>query len=344
MSLKILIGAAGSGKSKQLVKEMTERSVQLPDDTFFAIVPEQATLNMQQSVVRNVRGGATMNIDVVSFNRLAQVIFSDLGMDVSNVLDDTGKVLILRQVLEDCKEDLQVYQSKVRMPGFSQRIKSAVTELKQYGIGDNELFLMQESAQEKGNGLLYAKLEDLRLISRKFDEKIRGAYHSSEELLALFAAHVKDSRRLPGAHLYLDGFTGFTPVQYQLLTELLKVAADVTITLTLPEAAVRPSCPEYDLFHLSNQTLSRLSSAAENARTELFVTTGNSDSGSETSPSETGLTSARKSEEPGHPKPPVCKIFPAANPESEVLFAAKEILRLVQEDGLRFREIGRAHV
>ena len=139
MSLTILVGGAGSGKSKQLVTEMAERSIQLPNDKFFVIVPEQATLNMQQSVVRHVRGGATMNIDVVSFNRLAQVVFSDLGMDVSNVLDDSGKVLILRQVLEECKEDLKVYKSKVHMPGFSQRIKSAVTELKQYGIGDNEL-------------------------------------------------------------------------------------------------------------------------------------------------------------------------------------------------------------
>ena len=324
MSLTILVGGAGSGKSKQLVTEMAERSIQLPNDKFFVIVPEQATLNMQQSVVRHVRGGATMNIDVVSFNRLAQVVFSDLGMDVSNVLDDSGKVLILRQVLEECKEDLKVYKSKVHMPGFSQRIKSAVTELKQYGIGDNELFLMQESAQEKGNGLLFSKLEDLRLITRKFDDKIREDFRASEELLVLFAEHVKEAGRLYGSHIYLDGFTGFTPVQYQLLTELLKTAADVTLTLTVPENEIKDPCPEYDLFHLSNQTLERLFSSSEKAGTEVRVVPARKDvkSGSE-----------------GAEKTPDCRIFAAADLKAEVTFAAKEILRIVQEEGFRYRDI-----
>ena len=167
MSLQIVVGAASSGKSNRLVKDLVERSLVLPDERFFIIVPEQATLNMQRSVVRAIQNvkmqadensdqqiAATMNIDVVSFDRLAHVVFADLGIDAANILDDTGKVLILRQVLDDCKDDLEVYQSKVHQAGFAQRIKSQVTELKQYGIDDNMLYLMQESAEANGNRLL----------------------------------------------------------------------------------------------------------------------------------------------------------------------------------------------
>ncbi len=383
MSLTIIIGAAASGKSNLLVSGMAERSLALPEDKFFAIVPEQATLNMQQSVVRHVKNGATFNIDVVSFNRLAQVVFSDLGLDVSNVLDDTGKVLILRQVLEDCKEDLKVYQSKVHMPGFAQRMKSAVTELKQYGIDDNELFLMQESADRKGNRLLYSKLDDLRLITRKFDEKIKDAYRASEELLVLFAEQVKNSPRLCGSHIYLDGFTGFTPVQYRLLKELLRYAADVTVALTLPEDRIKDPCPEYDLFYLSNQTLTKLSEAAEEAGVEVSILSpGESgaesrvkesgispgESGAESRVKESGISPGRSGAEsrvkesgtePGesgaesqgmqaegsksrrdNPERKIQgRIFAASDIDQEVTFAAKEILRLVKEEGLRYREI-----
>lgn len=339
MSLQIVIGAASSGKSNRLVKDLVERSLALPDERFFIIVPEQATLNMQRSVVRAIQNvkmeadrtlaskntgaqdgqlpAATMNIDVVSFDRLAHVVFADLGIDAANILDDTGKVLILRQVLDDCKDDLEVYQSKVHQAGFAQRIKSQVTELKQYGIDDNMLYLMQESAEANGNRLLNAKLQDLRLITRKFNEKIKDAYRAAEELLALFADCVSKSERIKKSHIYLDGFTGFTPVQYRLLEQFLRYAADVNVTVTVAKDRVRENCPEYDLFHLSNQTYFKLLETAVDAGTKVLPDV-------DVSEQDKNIT---------------CGIFPAADLKEEALFAAKEILRLIRDEGYRYREI-----
>ncbi|MBR3309343.1 MAG: exodeoxyribonuclease V subunit gamma [Lachnospiraceae bacterium] len=330
MSLQIVVGAASSGKSNQLITDLTERSLRLPEEKFFIIVPEQATLNMQLNVVKHLqmqgakgtpvlKTAATMNIDVVSFDRLAHVVFADLGIDAANILDDTGKVLILRQVLEDCKEDLAVYQSKVHQSGFAQRIKSQVTELKQYGIDDNLLYLMQESAETSGNRLLYAKLQDLRLITRKFNEKIKDAYRSAEELLALFADCVSKSERIKNSHIYLDGFTGFTPVQYRLLEQFLRYANDVNVTITVPEERICGNCPEYDLFYLSNQTYIKLIETAAAAGTEVLPVIDVKEADAEN----------RRS----------CKIFPASDQKEEVLFTAKEILRLVRDEAYRFREI-----
>lgn len=132
MALQIITGGASSGKSNKLVTDMVRRSLAHQEEKFFVIVPEQATLNMQQSVVQHIQiitrkeTAATMNIDVVSFDRLAHVVFADLGVDAANILDDTGKVLILRQVLEDCKEDLEVYKSKLFKAIFTNRCSSAI--------------------------------------------------------------------------------------------------------------------------------------------------------------------------------------------------------------------------
>ena len=315
--LRMILGAAGSGQSDMLVKDMVERSMSFPDETFFVIVPEQATLAMQQNVVSHLESGATFNIDVVSFDRLARVVFSDLGLRTDNVLDDTGKVLILRQVLEKIKDDLVVYGKKVPLSGFTHRIKSAITELRQYGIDDNGLYLMEVSAEAGKNDLLRAKLQDLRLILKEYREAIRGTYYGMEELLDLFASHVSESERLRNAHFYLDGFTGFTPVQGKLLTELLKVAKDVTCALTIPKESVREHCPEYDLFYLSNQTLMRLKHAAEEAGCEI---------------ADPVFADRNK-------KPAKAEVFAASDLEAEVTFAAKEILSLVSEENYRFRDI-----
>ncbi|MCF0230283.1 MAG: ATP-dependent nuclease, partial [Parasporobacterium sp.] len=148
---------------------MVESSVAHPSLYYIAIVPEQSTLRMQREVVAAHPAHAVMNIDIVSFERLAHRVFQELGTDETAILNDTGKVLLLRKVLEECRDDLTVYRNKVHMPGFAEEVKSVVTELKQYAKDDNDLFLMQDAAEKAGNKLLYAKLQDIRLILRKFN-------------------------------------------------------------------------------------------------------------------------------------------------------------------------------
>lgn len=315
----MIIGGASSGKSDILVRDMVERSISHPDEKFFAVVPEQATLTMQKKVVDALNGGATFNIDVVSFDRLAQVVFSDMGIDAENILDDTGKIIVLKDVLKECADDLQVYGKKVRMSGFIQKVKSSIAEIKQYDIDDNMLYQMQTEAQNAGNSLLYAKLQDIRLILGRFNEEIADRYRAREEVLSLFASIVKDSRRMRASHIYLDGFTGFTPVQYKLIKELLKFASDITVTLTLPEDKINKNTKEHELFHLSCETYFKLRERAVDAGTEIredIVSSGDSSrSASQT------------------------YIYAAPSRREEVVFTAKEILRLVRDEQMRFREI-----
>ena len=137
-------------------------------------------------------------------------------------------------------------------------------------MDDDQLFLMQESAQEKGNLLLFHKLGDIRLVLRKFNETIKGQYQAAEEVLDLFAKVAQQSGKIKDSHIYLDGFTGFTPIQYRLLTSMLKAAKDVNISLTLPEDKIDANVKEIDLFYLSNQTYFRLKECARAAQTEIL--------------------------------------------------------------------------
>ncbi len=313
--LKIILGPAYAGQSDMLCKEMVERSAAQPASSFIAIVPEQSTLKMQRDVVKAHPAHAVMNIDIVSFNRLAHKVFDELGYRESDILNDTGKVLVLRKVLEACREDMVVYKSKVHMPGFAAEMKSVVTELKQYAIDDNQLFLMQEAAHNSGNGLLYNKLQDIRLIYHRFSEEIEDRYTTQEEVLDVLARVVSGSGMIKNAHIYMDGFTGFTPIQYKLIEELLRVASDITVTLTLPEDEVSDDPQMYDKFCLSNQTYTRLRQIALNAGSEFKT------------------ESAVKKKN----IPQVYK-YAAGDISSEVIFIAKEILNKVRNEGARFRD------
>lgn len=316
--VKMIIGSAMADLKGTMVDELVKAAAAAPNERFFIIVPEQATLQMQKAVVMAHPKGACMNIDVVSFARLALVVFAKLGMDESNVLDDTGKVLVLKRVLEMLKDDLTFYKSKARQIGFIDEVKSIVTEFKQYTVDDNELFLMEEKAHETGDSVLAKKLHEIRLIYRKFNEEIEERFRITEEMLETFARVAKDAKIIRNSHIYLDGFTGFTPIQYKVLESFMECTSDITCTLTLPPEQINESWRDYDLFALSNETYFKLKGKAADRGAFLCE------------------DEIVRSVRPGKAE---CFTYKAPTISAEVEWTAAEILKLVREDGMRFRDI-----
>lgn len=313
--LRLITAPIRSDLSLQTVSEMVREATINRDRKFIIIVPEQFTLKTQQRVVELHPDHACMNIDVVSFDRLAHVVLAKLGRETGDILDDAGKALILRRVLESIRDDLEVYAGKVRSAGFVEETKSLITEFKQYGIDDNDLYLMGESAG--GSGLLYRKIQDIRLIYRAFNEALEERYITAEEVLDVFARSLPESDFLTGSSIYLDGFTGFTPIQYRIIKLFLKVA-DVTCSVSASRAVIKEGCPEYDLYALPSETYFRLLDIAgeEGCGTEEVSLPGTAG---------------------GELK---VQITSCSNIRDEAAFAASEILKLVRHGGCRFRDIG----
>ena len=74
-----------------------------------------------------------------------------------------------------------------------------------------------------------------RPFIRGFFEFLRKRYITAEEVLDLLCEKIGSSRLMRDSWIALDGFTGFTPVQNKLLRELLKLAQQVWVTVTLEE-------------------------------------------------------------------------------------------------------------
>ena len=54
-------------------------------------------------------------------------------------------------------------------------------------------------------------------------------------MLDLLCEKIGSSRLVRDSWIVLDGFTGFTPIQNKLLRELLKMARQIWVTVTLDE-------------------------------------------------------------------------------------------------------------
>ena len=77
MSLQLILGGSGSGKTTCLYDAVIQASIKNPQQQYYVLVPEQFTMQAQKDVVARHPAHGTMNIDVVSFQRLAYRIFEE---------------------------------------------------------------------------------------------------------------------------------------------------------------------------------------------------------------------------------------------------------------------------
>lgn len=283
MSLRFYFGGSGAGKSTKLYRELIDRSMAEPRRNFLVIVPDQFTMQTQKELVTMHERGGIMNIDVLSFGRLSHRIFEEVGGGDTPVLDDTGKSLVLRKVAANLQEKLPVLGGNLDKQGYIHEVKSAISEFMQYGIGVDDVEKLIAFSEKRG--ALKAKLKDLEILYRGFKEYIQGQFITTEETLDLLQKALGQSAIIPGSVIVFDGFTGFTPIQNRVIQELMTLASEVIVTVTLDVqhcAAEQKSATseaeasrlpwqvggEQELFYLSKKTVFDLCKLAEEAKVE----------------------------------------------------------------------------
>lgn len=342
MGLRFYFGGSGSGKSTQLYKKIIERSIQAPKQNFLIIVPDQFTMQTQKDLVMLHPNGGIMNIDVLSFGRLSHRIFEEVGKSEQTVLDDTGKSLVLRKVAADIKEQLPVLGGNLDKQGYIHEVKSAISEFMQYGIGVKELEQLIEYAGSRG--ALYHKLGDLKVLYREFLKYIDGQFITTEETLDKLCQAVQESEIIKHSVIVFDGFTGFTPIQNRLIGELMRLADEVILTLTL-DARENPYeiGGEQQLFYLSKKTVHDLEKYATGygvpRREDVILTeTPRFQEGSGLAHLEKALFRYPIEIYTGEDTESI-HIFETTSPKEEVRQCAIKIRELLRKENYQFRDI-----
>lgn len=343
MSLRFYFGPSGAGKSYALYEEIIARSIKEPERNFLLIVPDQFTMQTQKDIVERHPNQGIMNIDVLSFGRLSHRIFEETGANTAPVLDDTGKSLVLRKVAQELADRLPVIGSNLKKTGYIHEVKSAVSEFMQYGITPDGVAELTEFA--KSRGALFYKLKDLELLYRSFLDYIDKRYVTAEETLGLLRSQLAGSALIRDSVVIFDGFTGFTPIQNQVIEELLALCNEVIVTVLLGDGE-NPFLQdgEQRLFYLSKKTVASLEKLAKDAGAErgrdvvLKACEKSRFAGNaELSHLERFLFRYPVREYEGECRS--LRIVEAASPREEVRQTALSIRRLVREENYCYRDI-----
>ena len=185
-------GRQRNGQIHQTVSDDCRKIGTVSDEKTLLIVPEQKTMQAQKNIVMHHPRHGVMNVDVLSFERLAYRIFEELGLNQKEILEDTGKSMIIRRILTEHEEELSAFRGNIRKKGFVDEVKSMLSELLQYGVTPD---ILRKRSMEMGTeSVLYAKLQDITVIYEAFLDRIHEKYMTTEEVPDRLCDVIEQSR------------------------------------------------------------------------------------------------------------------------------------------------------
>ena len=342
MSLTFIMGASGAGKTERLYERVLQTAKEHPGRTVLVIVPEQFSLQTMKDLITRSETKSMSNIEVLSFLRLSYRVFEELGIVPGELLSDVGKSLLIKRVVGRLAGELRVFAANAKKAGFIDEMKSLISEFYQYGITPEALEQMRLLAKDEP--VLYKKLSDIAVVYRGFAESIEGKYLATETVSDVLAEVIGESALMKDCDVFFDGFTGFTPSQYGLLSKLMQLAGHCTMTLTADEAALRAPEAEHGLFYLTLRTKAVVTRLAEEAgcsvETEVLGTDGSLPRFTENATLQALERGLFRYPVPAKKENDGSILFYAKmNRKAEAAFVAADIARRVRAEGLRYGKI-----
>lgn len=336
MGLRLIIGRSGSGKTRLCLDEINKK--QNNGQRLIYIVPEQYSLQAERELV-NVTGGILSAV-VLSFRRLAENIFSECGVSSDKQLTDMGKLMILRRILMQNRDKFKYFGVVCDRQGFADRISQSLTELFSGGITSEDLRDYAQNFDEESS--LYNKLNDMALIYSRYSEFVKKEYITVDDILTVASEKMEKANYIKNAEVWLDGFYGFTYQEFQIISRLLASCSRVNITLNMDgESASSSHLTMENGFYEPWDTMQRLKRICTESGYNVekpvyldkiyrFKTEGMKYVESEY----LGYgVSRNKCDSIG------VKLFTALNTHDEINMCASEIIHLVRDKGLRYRDI-----
>ena len=227
--LKILRGPCGAGKSREVYKSVVN---DLRDGKKVClIVPEQMALYSERTISELSGDVSELELEVLSFRRLADRVFREYGGLSYDAADKAGKALIMWRVLFDLSPYLEQFSLKDGDVSVVDLVIETIDSFRQYSITPAMLDKAAEKVRESDK-ILYAKLRELSLIYSGYTGYTKYEFDDVADELTKLAEVLKTNAFFDGYSVYFDGFDGFVPQQYAVIREIMRQSELVSVSLS----------------------------------------------------------------------------------------------------------------
>ncbi len=273
MKLTFILGPAGSGKTRYCLDQIEEELRRSPEGPpLIFLVPDQMTFQTERAVLKKVPG--FMRLHVVSFRRLAWRVLDEIGGRGPVFITATGKTMAIQSILWRRGQDLRFFSSSLGRPGFPRVVSRAIHELISWNVSPEDLERTAGVVEgESAGSLLALKLKDIALIYEEYLKFIKGRFTDPDDYLSALAQRLPRSF-VRGARVWVDGFSGFTPKEYEVLRALLEVSQEVNVALCMDPAELLMKPDETRLFYPTRRVLEKLREMAAQMEVDQVTAVG----------------------------------------------------------------------
>ena len=343
MSLRFILGGPGTGKTTACIREIFAWEEREDKGALLYIVPEQFSLQSERTLVTHAPGHGIMRAQVLSFQRLAYHVFGETGGNDRVVLEEIGKGMLLRKIVNDLKTAgaLGFFGVAADKQGFIDQLARTITEFYHYGVTADKL--AETAGMMHGNEGLRLKLTDLQKILTQYYVYQQEKYITSDETLDMLADKIAKSSLLAGAHIWLDGFHGFTPQEYRVIEGLMLAADHINVTLPIGRQQAENPSNWPDSYGEIRRVYERLRLMAANHQLDITEPTECRQLYRlEHCPDLLYLAKNYMESRPEIWNEDVAgiRLYSASNAYTEVENAAAQIIELTRDYGYRYHEIG----
>lgn len=307
--------------------ELLERMGRSQAERRILLVPEQYSHELERALCHALGNAGARRCEVLSFTRLWSRVSEVAGGGAVPMLDEGGRMLMLYRALRQTGDLLKNYRVTARKPAFLTGLMASIDECRSYAVTPEALI----RAGEEMPGPRGEKLRDIGLIYSAYESLASAGLMDPRTRLDRLAGALADSGWARGREVWLYAFDEFTRQELEVIRQLLR-QTDVTVALSGD-----PADPA-DIFDPARRFEKGLIRLAEGEnipirRERVFRPVRREESlvfleeqifapGEETWAGACSVTR-----------------MTAATPRREMEHTAAEILRLVREEGYRFRDI-----
>ena len=332
MGLRFIYGTAGTGKSEFCFNEIKNNIKN--KEKIYIITPEQFSYSAEKKLLEEINTNASVNAEVISFNRIANRVFTEVGGANEVLISKSSKAMLIYSILEKEKKNLKFLNSSDDNIDI---ILKEITELKKHNITTLNI---EEENKKIENLELNQKLNEINLIYKTYEENIKNKFIDEEDILTKLAEKIPESKMFDNSIVYIDEFAGFTKQEYNIVEKILEKAKQVNITICADNLEENTN-KESDIFYFNKQFAKLLTDCGQNVdkKQEESILLKNKYRFKNIELKHLEENIYNNSYNIFKNEPKNIKLFLASSPYTEIEKIAQEINKLVREEKYKYNEI-----
>ncbi len=240
MHTRFILGPAGGGKTFRCLAEIRDALRADPDGPpLLLLAPKQSTYQLERQLLSDGSVAGYTRLQILSFERLAFYVFGQLRKPAPRMLNEQGRLMVLRALLAKRRDSLKLFRASSRLTGFAQHLSAVLSELQHQQQTPESLNTLAEAVRDAQG--LSLKLQDIATLLGDYQAWLQAHQLQDADCVIDSAVH---ALRAPGATLecaglWVDGFTDFPPQELELLAEIVQRSKSAVITFCLEKTPAK---------------------------------------------------------------------------------------------------------